>query len=149
MITSMLLISVLASPAIESQLPIAIPVYKKVKSSIKNSNIDKLFKLCPKIAEKHVLPKTMYNSSQLHLAIINNCLGVKRMLVVGWYGEASPLDLTWAKLISLHYAAYASKKENTSYVVKHLSLKTKSTNMSISKHDPRPWFSFFKLIKKH
>jgi hypothetical protein len=147
MIISLLLVSVLATPPV-IQPRTQLPIYMKAKNTIKNSTIDKLFKLCPKISEKHVMPKTLYNSSQIHLAKIKKCLGVEQLLVIGWHGNNSKLELTWAKLIALHYAAYVGEKEKSTFLIKYLSLKSKSANMSVSKHDPKPWFAFYKLYKE-
>jgi hypothetical protein len=140
-----LLALILLSPPIES-IPNTAPAARKSKLTIKKVSLEKLFALCPVVAERHVMPQTIYNPTTTHIVKIENCLEAKTLLVVGWYGSNSALEKTFAKLVALHYASYMSKLKKKKYSIKYVGSKSKAQNMSALKGDiSRAWFSFFKL----
>ena len=141
LLTFIMTLPILVAETVEDPLP----TYLKVNNTVASSTLTELFKLCPTISEKHVMPETIYNPSPTHLVKFDSCLDIKELLVVGWHGRDSQLERAWAVVVALHYAAHMSQLSAKKYLIKHIGLKTGVENMSRSKAAAKPWFSFFKL----
>jgi len=123
----------------------SLPTHPPKSMTIKTATISQFMKFCPKFHEYHKLPVNIYTpSNSLMMVRIKNCMDKKDILVISWLGTGNDIDLTFSKLVALHYTEN-QKNVGTNIKINLVDIKTQKNKKILDKKH-KIWYVIYELI---